>query len=132
MRDFIGIADSGVAHCLVRLKVFKADLSFSDFVHAVASIPDQEADEHFRSQTEYVKNPAGLIAIDYVGRYEKLANDFSDVARHIGLPEGSLLPRLQAATQKHYAAYYTAETRAIVEVRYARDVELFNYRFSSD
>lgn len=130
--DFTGFADSGVAHCLVRFGVFKAGMSFSDFVHAVASIPDQEADEHFRPQSEYVTNTAGLIAIDYVGRYEKLADDFSVVARHIGLPEGTLLPHLQAAPQKDYAAYYTPETRALVETRYARDVELFNYRFSSD
>jgi len=130
--DFTGIAESGVAHCLARFDVFKAGMSFREFVHAVASIPDEDADEHFRSQADYVTNSSGEVAIDFVGRYEKLDNDFAQVAHEIGLPPEIKLPRLQAAPKRVYADYYTSETCALMEKRYARDIDLFEYRFLSD
>ena len=37
-------------------------MSFDDFVQAVASIPDDRADEHFRSQHSFVTNTEGVIA----------------------------------------------------------------------
>lgn len=127
--DFTGFAGSGVAHCLVRFEVFRAGMSFGEFACAVAAIPDQEADEHFRSQSDCVTNSAGRVGIDFVGRYEKLDADFAEVARRIGLPGGIVLPRLQAAPRRDYTTYYTPELRALIENRYAEDVELFHYRF---
>ena len=58
-------------------------MSFYDFAHAVASILDAQADEHFRSQSDYVVNSAGHVAIDFIGRYERLDDDFRDVAHRI-------------------------------------------------
>ena len=131
VQDFTGFADSGVAHCLTRFNVFKAGMSFQAFAHAVASIPDEEADEHFRSQADYVTNSAGLVAIDFVGRFERLGDDFAKVARHIGLPAEISLPRLQAAPKRDFANYYTPETQTLVGRRYAQDIELFKYQLQS-
>jgi hypothetical protein len=130
--DFTGIAESGVAHCLERFDVFKADMSFREFVHAVALIPDEDADEHFRSQADYVTNSSGEVAIDFVGRYENLDNDFAQVAYEIGLPPETKLPRLQVAPKRVHADYYSSETRVLMGKRYARDIDLFEYRFLSD
>ena len=124
---FTGIADSGVAHCLARFDVFAPDMSFVEFVRAVAAIPDHQADEHFRSQADYVTNEQGDVAVDFVGRYERLAADFADVAAAIGLPVSVRLPRLQAAPAQDHARCYDAETSALVAARYARDIGLFGY-----
>jgi len=131
VHDFTEFSDSGIAYCLVRFEVFKAGMSFREFVHAVASIPDQEADEHFRSQADYVSNSSGLLAIDFVGRYENLGYDFAKVASHIGMTIETSLPQLQTAPKRDYATYYTPETQALVGSRYAQDIELFNYQYSS-
>jgi hypothetical protein len=129
--DFTDFAESGVAYCLTRFDVFYADMSFADFVRAVASIPDEDADEHFRSQSDFVSNSDGVVAVDFVGRYEQLDDDFSRVVNQIGLPPQTRLPRLQAAPRLNHADYYTAETRELVAQRYVRDVELFQYEFPS-
>lgn len=129
--DFTSFADTGIAHCLVRFNGFKTGMSFSDFARAVASIPDEEADEHFRSQADYVTNSAGLVAIDFVGRYENLAGDFGRVANHIGLAADISLPRLQAASKRDFTTYYTPAIQSLVASRYARDIELFKYQFPS-
>ena len=130
--DFTGFAETGVAHCLARYEAFTAKMSFEAFVHAVASIPDEEADEHFRSQAAFVCNTSGDVALDFVGRYERLEQDFERVVRQIGLPREMRLPRLQAAPPRDYAGFYNAATRALVEQRYSRDVALFGYGFRSD
>ena len=132
VRGFTGFAESGVAHCLARFESFSPDMSFADFVQAVAAIPDQDADEHFRSQSDYVTNASGVVAVDFIGRFEALEQDFAAVARRIGLPVVYRLPRLQAAPANAYQDYYNPETRKIVEQRYARDVELFHYEFPGD
>jgi len=121
----------GVANCLARFDAFVADMSFDDFVAAVASIPDADADEHFRSQHTFLVNRRGEIAADFVGRYERLADDFRIVQQRTGLPDIEL-PRLQAArTAARYAAYYTPRTRDIVAERFGRDIEMFGYEFGA-
>jgi Sulfotransferase family len=97
-------------------------------VRAVCTIPDRDADPHFRSQHSFVCDPAGHIAVDLVGRYERLPEDVRAVERRLGLP-ALALPRLQAArTVMPYTAFYTAETAHLVAQRYAHDAALFGYR----
>lgn len=127
---FTSFSRSGVAHCLSRFDMFSAHMSFERFVHAVALIPDAEADEHFRSQHDYVTNVSGEIALDFLGRYENLDSDFRHIAERISLPTGIRLPRLQANPRSiRYTDYYTPATRAIVATRFARDISLFSYQF---
>jgi hypothetical protein len=46
-------------------------MPFSDFVKAVASIPDEQADFHFRSQHTFVTDGHGRVGVDFVGRFER-------------------------------------------------------------
>ena len=127
---FTRFSASGIAHCLDRFDAFKANMSFVDFVYAVSSIPDNMADEHFRSQIDYLTSTSGEIAVDFVGRYENLAFDFRQVAEAIGLPANISLPRLQTARRViHYEEFYTSETRDIVARRFAHDIDRFSYQF---
>jgi hypothetical protein len=121
----------GVANCLARWSVFQPDMSFEDFVRAVASIPDSEADEHFRSQHTFLKGANGALATDFVGRYERLAEDFALVQKQTGLPHIEL-PRLQAArTVARYAGYYNPATRDLVAERFREDIARFGYEFGA-
>jgi chondroitin 4-sulfotransferase 11 len=119
----------GVAYCLARFDVFRARMSFDEFVKAVAALPDEEADVHFRSQHTFVTNTFGDVAIDIVGRFETLALDFQRVCEKLGLPSLTL-PRVQGAnTARRYTQYYTLRTRSIVASRFREDVTLFGYHF---
>jgi hypothetical protein len=93
----------------------------------MAAIPDAEADAHFCSQHRFLTDDADQLAVDFVGRYERLAEDLRIVEQTIGLP-ALALPRLQAAREPvPYTRFYTADTWQIVADRYARDIELFGY-----
>src|SRR5262245_38843197 len=119
----------GVANCLAHYDAFIAGMSFEEFVYAVASIPDAEADAHFRSQYTFLSNEAGQIGIDFVGKYERLLADFRLVQQRIGLPYVEL-PRLQAARYPvRYTDYYSAKLQKVVTERFSKDIELFEYTF---
>lgn len=126
--DFTRFSDSGVAHCLDGFDAFHAGMGFAEFVQALAEIPDSAADEHFRSQADYVADADNRIVVDFVGRYENLQADFAELARRLTLPVRQL-PRLQNAPPRNYTDYYDTSTRALICARYARDIELLNYRF---
>ncbi len=107
-------------------------MTFEQFVAAVASIPDSEADAHFRSQSTFLMTNKGNVGVDFLGRYETLQRDFQFVAKRIGLPAGIQLPRLQAAPHRaNYVEYYTANTRRLVGERFRDDIETFDYQFGS-
>lgn len=119
----------GVADCLARFKAFVAGMSFEEFAMAVASIPDTEADAHFRSQHTFVTNETGEVAIDFVGRYESLLSDLAHVQHCTGMPD-IRLPRLQAAPGRvSYRDYYTSKTRDTIAERFREDIALFEYEF---
>jgi chondroitin 4-sulfotransferase 11 len=119
----------GIANCLARFDVFFPGMSFSDFVAAVALIPDDEADPHFRSQHTFVTNEANAVGIDFLGRFERLADDFRLIQEKIGLPCYEL-PWLQRARKlARYADFYTEETWSMAGERFRKDIEMFGYEF---
>ncbi len=73
----------------------------------------------------------GECCVDYVIRYENLADGTLEVCRRLGIPPIEL-PRLKSGFKPgafHYSQYYDAQTEALVAERHAHDIRLFGYRF---
>ena len=81
-----------------------------------------------RHQADYVTGADGRLTVDFVGYFERLADDFAEVCRKIGVP-ASLPPPKAHAPREDYRSFYTEETRDMVARAYARDIELFGYTF---
>jgi hypothetical protein len=95
------------------------------------------------------------LAVDFVGRFETLSDDFSTVRERIGLPRTSiphlnrfydqkkikspsdLAKRLRYLTSRkrrrntyeNYRDYYDTETREFVAELYRNDIATFGYSF---
>ena len=119
----------GVANCLARFDAFIPGMSFADFVVAVASIRDEDADGHLRSQHTFVTDEEGKIGIDFIGRFERLAEDFRFVQERIGLPRNELPWLQKARAAARYTDFYSNETRQIAGDRFRQDIEIFGYEF---
>lgn len=79
-------------------------------------------------QARYVTLPGkGVHAVDFVGHYEMLHDDFAYVAQRLGI--NAALPHLNASGRGDYRAYYTDDLAERVERLYERDVKLFGYAF---
>jgi hypothetical protein len=71
------------------------------------------------------------LCVDFVIRYEHLADDFSEVCKITGVP-AKTLPHLKSGMRKkkyHYSEYYDEECRNIVAERHKNDLRLFEYVF---
>ena len=80
-----------------------------------------------RNQVDFVADPDGNLMVDFVGRYETLADDYAIVKNRLALAYD--LPRANGSAHSGYRDYYTDETRDIVASRFARDIRHFGYRF---
>jgi hypothetical protein len=112
-------------------KRFYHGMPFAEFVEAVHATPDEEANPHFRSQHVVVCDPEGRVLADFVGRFERLREDFALVSERIGAPHLELPHRLKSAhrASRPYTDFYDGRLRRLVAERYEGDIETFGYAF---
>jgi len=72
---------------------------------------------------------AGKIAVDFVGRFERLHDDFHRLCLALQLEDPPALPHVFKTDHAFYADYYDDRTKALVERLYAADIGAFGYRF---
>ena len=102
---------------------------FGDFVRGWVTEANVMSWIHFVPQHHFIVNPAGKVMVDFLIRYEALADGFAIVARRLG--KGVVLPMINKSKHDHFTNYYDDETREIVRRAYARDIELFGYDFDN-
>ena len=98
-------------------------ISFDEFVERT----EHFRDAHLDAQDRFVFDAAGHGLVDFIGRYERLAEDFAAVCARLGQTVD--LPHRNASTHDAYRQYYSDATRKIVERRYGADIEKFGYQF---
>ncbi len=79
------------------------------------------------NQFDYVSDDDGNLIVDFVGRYERLREDFAVVRERLKLDHD--LPHVNRSSHRNYREYYSDETRDIVAQRFDRDVRHFGYAF---
>jgi len=106
-------------------------LEFCKIVLRDNQVQEEEARagvRHFIPFCEWASDEGGNIILDFVGRFENLNNDFAVICKKIGIPR-QVLPHSNGSKHKNYIEYYDDETRKIVEEKYAKDIEYFDYKF---
>lgn len=123
-----------------RFRGFDRFSSFPTFVRK--HLPDQMRNKawFFCPQAEYVLDREKRVLVDFVGRFETLAEDFATVCRHLGIPEARLPHVNTSRTARSglknwmrpravpYREMYDSQTERLVAEYYAADVEAFQYR----
>ena len=83
-----------------------------------------------RPQTHWITDRSGDIPLDFVGRFERLEDDFAYVCSVLEI-EDPALPQimLRKGPQPCYVDYYDPELVDLVARRYREEIELFGYAF---
>ncbi|MGF1523655.1 MAG: sulfotransferase family protein [Leptolyngbyaceae cyanobacterium] len=130
-KNFSGKTNSfknGVHKGFLKYEIFRANMSFEEFLRAVASIPDNEAEQHFRSQHTFLTDKDGKWISDFIGKFENLDQDFHEIFRRLQRPDIQL-PLSNQTGHAKYRSYYTDELLDVFRERYAKDISLFEYDF---
>ena len=86
-------------------------------------------DTSIELQCDYLVDLRGKVIVDFVGRYERLQEDFDEACRRIGIPPRKLPEKRKAKDRGAYREYYDDETAEMVARHFRRDIEEFGYRF---
>ena len=134
-----------------RYRNFLSHKSFKDFV--MNKLPAPGLDDKYRHimpQTGMLYDKAGNLLVNFVGKFERLQQDFDQVCRHLGF-ENSDLPHVNSSDKKsrelrrkvrnflrrngedklrNYVDFYDTETRETVSKLYRADIKKFGYSFT--
>lgn len=89
-------------------------------------------DTSIERQSDYLVDLHGNLIVDFVGRYERLQDDFASICGRIGIAVPTLPHRRQATDRgKDYRSYYDDVTAALVAEHFRADIERFGYRFDA-
>jgi hypothetical protein len=102
---------------------------FDEFIVDFLPRPQIRRGIHFRTQESFLRSAiTGKVCVDFVGRFERLADDFDLVSKRIG--KAVTLPHLnKSRIAGHYRDAYSSQMREIVGDVYENDVRLFEYSF---
>lgn len=100
---------------------------FNQFVLDWLSPDRITAHIHFRPQSWFLCDHEGRILVDYLGRYERLSQDFSHIAERVN-PQAALI-NVNKSRRSDYRNAYSAAAIEKVGDLYRADIELLGYTF---
>jgi len=86
-------------------------------------------DTSIEPQSDYLIDLKGNIIVDFIGRYERLEEDFQEACTRIGIKAPKLPHKRQARDRTTYQKYYTDETAELIAKHFKRDIDMFGYTF---
>lgn len=89
---------------------------------------------HFLPQYRFIYDGYAAVTktkpfVDFVGKVENINHDFTHICKKIGVTPPPLRHVRSQNIAEHYSAFYSDESRKIVEKVYAEDLALFGYGF---
>jgi chondroitin 4-sulfotransferase 11 len=127
--------DKVVSHYHYRVKTGQTGLganpiSFDEWVIRSYGEKDPlyyDAPRMFMPQVDWLADDSGAVMVDFVGRFERLHEDFAEVCRRMG--SDASLPHLKKSRHREYRELYTKQSREVIERVFASDLERFGYGF---
>jgi len=94
------------------------------------SAPEELIRNSIRPCYDWIADEEGIFLVNEIYRFEKLEIAFDRMVEIIGCPRVDPLPHVQVSRdRKPYTEYYKKESRQLVEHVFAKDVEIFGYKF---
>ena len=120
------------ARLLKGRKGLSPDMPFAEFAAWLCSEQgaDERADRHWLSQHKIlgIEGPAP-VRYDFIGKLERLSGDLDILSAKTGISLSGVGHLLYSGAAEGYRTAYDDRTAERVAQRYARDIELFGYRF---
>ncbi len=108
------------------------EMSFSDFVYWIQNSSDTSIHpSKHKNQLDWFLDHRGEIAVDFIGKFENLDNDWKFISNKLGSTHSLPHANKNPIKKKYYTEYYTDELRYIIANKFRKDIEYFNYEFGN-
>jgi len=98
------------------------ECSFKDFLK-------RHINQHFlNAQLFWITDKRGKILVDFIGKFERLEEDFSHVCDILRIKD-KMLPKLLISDDEHYTEKYDDEMKKMVAEKFIKEIQLFGYTF---
>ncbi len=109
-----------------------AEMSFADYLRYRMKKPfwNDTFFARLPNQSHFLVDAAGRLLVHRLMRFERLADDFEELARDLKLGDVHLAREnetISRADKRAWQSYYDAESKALAEKLYRRDFDLFGY-----
>lgn len=98
-------------------------VDFDDYV--IRLYGDQASKDY--SQSNFICDKEDRVLVDYLGRMERLNDDFNYVCDVLGI--SAKLPQLNTSGGIDYRTFYSERSKCVIQERLRRDIENFGYEF---
>ena len=126
-RDKVVNAEQRRETCTLAPFGIRFGIDFDTFIRRVAEIPDEQADQHFRSQHCFIIHRGQPLA-DFIGHVESFAEDWSSLQERFNLPDIGRNRRLSGPPTALTTLPVSRSTAEVAVERYRQDIELFGYQ----
>ena len=124
--------ENGVHRALLKNygDLFSSGMSFDEFAEVVCGIPDEFAEDHFRSQHTFIAH-RGEVFVDRIGKLENIEEEWAWLCANINIQNElqNINVSSNSGTKRAYSDYYTDELRDKVAERYQKDIGMFGYEY---
>ncbi len=115
--------------------LLKGDESFEGFLRLVFD-PERPWQYHLDTfstvEWSYLVDLEGRCCVDFIGRYERLEEDYEEIFKRIGVIAPGLAHERMSSGRKDYRAYYSDEMAEWVATRHRADLEHLAYTFDPE
>lgn len=102
-------------------KIHDRDYSYLDFLK-------EKIDHRTFSQLYFIQDHNNNVAMDFIGRFERLQEDFNKVCEHLEINDTEL-PKMLVRNYDHYSTQYSVETRDLIYALYKEEIDYFGFEF---
>lgn len=100
------------------------DASFDEYLERIRA----RRHVQWEPQCSFLFDEDGTLLVDFVGRFERLAEDAAEIFARLGL-DGAALPHANRSQRSPYRDYYRDDLRRQVEEMYGEDLARLDYEF---
>lgn len=107
----------------------RADMSFLDFLKGMKTRNPNDPVIPYRYDNWPMYTINNEVAVDYVGRFERLQTDLDSILKRIGLPSSALPHEKKVNHRNDFDRWYGPAERNLVEHLFAAELKQFGYVF---
>ncbi len=113
---------------IMKDEVLRKSFKITDLNYSYEQFLSEKIDHTTFSQLSFITDSKGNVPMDFIGRFERLQEDFTTVCSKLGIDDPTL-PKLLVRNYGHYTDNYSNETKDLIYKLYKDEIDYFGFEY---